>query len=292
MKGEVENTLKNEGYPAPSISMQIFLKYHVDEMMFRCIREAGFERCELWAMGEHFNTKDRKEYKKIKEWSEKYGVSPETTHLPLYSEGKNLTFLGQKEIPPGFLDELLMCVELLEEIIGVKTFVLHVGQNPELFAERFEKIYNNSSGRFALENDPTGFPLAKDVNKIVLELRKALKDGQERVGACLDIGHANIWEKPPENTIKLLGDKIIATHISDNDGEKDLHILPGKGNINWQNVKDMIFYVGYRENFTFELSPISDGSEPLSSYTEKAKEVMSKALGFYRETFGKNNIIK
>jgi sugar phosphate isomerase/epimerase len=272
--------------PSPSISMQIFLKYEVSEEMFRCIRNAGFEKCEIWAMGKHFNNQDKNTYMKVKDWSEKYGINPETAHLPLYSsESTKPVFLGQREIPKKFIDEILRCVEFLEGVIGVKTFIIHVGENPELFAERFEKVYINSDGRFAIENDPTGFPLAKDVLEIVLKLGKSLKEGEKRIGACLDIGHANIWEKPPENTIKILGEKIIATHISDNNGEKDMHILPGEGKINWENIKNAISDVGYKYNFTFELAPISDGTEPLEEYTEKVKPIISKAMKFYEKLF-------
>lgn len=59
---------------------------------------------------------------------------------------------------------------------------------------------------------------------------------------CLDIGHANnpsqsLLSGNSINTfIKEFGKKIVHLHFHDNHGETDEHLVPGEGNINWQEI--------------------------------------------------------
>ncbi|MCX7733652.1 MAG: sugar phosphate isomerase/epimerase [bacterium] len=236
-----------------SVSFQIFLKNPINEDMFRMISSAGFKRCELWSMGEHVNYRDKKLREKIKMYSEKYNVLLDTAHLPLHTNDFKIS-LGDKEIGKKSLDELLYASEFLDTL-DVKTYVIHVSGDLEIFHKNFSKLYYNSEKNFAFENDPMGFPLTKDIPKILEDLKRELRDSEKRLGACLDIGHANIWEKPPEKTVIELGKSIIATHISDNDGKYDLHVPPGEGNINWDEVLKAFKTIEYKHNFTFEISP-------------------------------------
>ncbi|MFZ8801391.1 MAG: sugar phosphate isomerase/epimerase family protein, partial [Candidatus Calescibacterium sp.] len=95
--------------------------------------------------------------------------------------------------------------------------------------------------------------------------RQELRYGESRIGACLDIGHANIWEKPPENVIKNLSHRIIATHISDNDGTADTHLIPKKGNMDWSKIFQAFFDIKYQENFTYEIAPFSEDINEIKS---------------------------
>ena len=173
-----------------SLSTQVFLKLRISEEVFKVISELGFTRCELWAMLNHLDYKEKKLIKNLKAWSEKYSVSCETAHLPLWAQDKSgNTFkvsLGSKELSQKSKDEFLFCIDNLYSI-GVQTFVLHVGEDLDTFYENFYDVYRKTDCRFAIENDPMGFPLSQDVVKIVDFLRRELKDGESRIGACLDI---------------------------------------------------------------------------------------------------------
>ncbi len=56
----------------------------------------------------------------------------------------------------------------------------------------------------------------------------------------IDIGHVNLFGRKPEQFIKKFikkfHKKLKHIHLHDNDGEKDLHIPIGTGNINWENL--------------------------------------------------------
>ena len=49
----------------------------------------------------------------------------------------------------------------------------------------------------------------------------------------LDIGHANIHGRKPEEFVKAFSDRLKHIHLHDNNGKEDLHLPMGTGNINW-----------------------------------------------------------
>ena len=52
------------------------------------------------------------------------------------------------------------------------------------------------------------------------------------VGICLDLGHAHINMGIAE-AIAMLGNRIVSVHAHDNHGQKDEHLWPGDGTIDW-----------------------------------------------------------
>lgn len=52
---------------------------------------------------------------------------------------------------------------------------------------------------------------------------------------CFDCGHANCFT-PGEDPLALFGDRIVTTHLHDNHGEKDEHLLIGEGTIDLRRI--------------------------------------------------------
>lgn len=59
----------------------------------------------------------------------------------------------------------------------------------------------------------------------------------DNIGFCYDTGHDLI---NPDNFIDILKDKVNLIHLSDNDGNKDLHIGIGKGILNLGSLKNLM----------------------------------------------------
>jgi len=76
------------------------------------------------------------------------------------------------------------------------------------------------------------------------------------VGIAIDTSHANIQRYEPlgvAETIRVFGRLICATHISDNDGTRDGHRIPGHGNIDWLAVMSAFRDIGYDGLFNLEI---------------------------------------
>jgi L-ribulose-5-phosphate 3-epimerase len=72
------------------------------------------------------------------------------------------------------------------------------------------------------------------------------------VGACWDTGHGHRQGLPQGDSLRILGNRLKATHIQDNDGVKDHHLLPYHGTIDWNEVITTLREIGYAGDFTYE----------------------------------------
>ena len=78
------------------------------------------------------------------------------------------------------------------------------------------------------------------------------KAGQEVFGICLDTGHMNLLGKDMRTFLPVLGKRIKALHINDNDGFSDQHIAPLAGKINWKLFCQCLRQIGYEGDLSFE----------------------------------------
>lgn len=59
----------------------------------------------------------------------------------------------------------------------------------------------------------------------------------DRMNACLDVGHANVFSRVSlSDWVRVLGDRLLYVHVSDNHGTADEDLPPGKGDIDWQQL--------------------------------------------------------
>ncbi len=74
------------------------------------------------------------------------------------------------------------------------------------------------------------------------------------VGICWDTGHANRVYADQAPAIRKLGRHIKATHIDDNLGVDDLHMLPFLGTVPWEAVMEAFKDIGYQGDLIYEIS--------------------------------------
>ena len=71
---------------------------------------------------------------------------------------------------------------------------------------------------------------------------------------CWDTGHARVqYGKHDMDALKIVGDRVICTHIHDNYYDQDLHAFPFFGNIDWKQFMETLKEVGYGGDLSFEL---------------------------------------
>ena len=81
--------------------------------------------------------------------------------------------------------------------------------------------------RILLENIPNELSTPE---KLVEFITKAHFDD---VGVCFDLGHAHL-EGGVVQAFGTLSGHIRSTHVHDNDRDRDSHLWPGEGNIDWE----------------------------------------------------------
>ncbi len=104
------------------------------------------------------------------------------------------------------------------------------------------------------------------------EMLRTLLDevNSSRLGACLDVGHANVFSKVPVGKwIAVLGEDIRSIHAHDNKGDADSHLAPGKGTINWQEFSDLIAKYQIGPDIVFEVETLEATIQSLKYFREE-----------------------
>ena len=85
----------------------------------------------------------------------------------------------------------------------------------------------------------------------------------EGVGICLDFGHAHL-DGDVVDAVETVSEHLIATHVHDNRGRADDHLLPFDGTIDWAGTLLAVQKVGYDGPFMFEIVPNGSTKETLA----------------------------
>ncbi len=72
------------------------------------------------------------------------------------------------------------------------------------------------------------------------------------VGFCYDSGH-EACHTPGVEFLPILGNRLFCTHLHDNDGVGDLHLLPFDGVLDFERICRQLREVNYQGNITLEL---------------------------------------
>ena len=134
------------------------------------------------------------------------------------------------------MDEIKRALEVAE-YIPFKFLVQHVGLGHEAYEpQKFEAALSSIEHLRAFAR-PLGVTLLVEniPNELstpekLMELIKALH--YPDLGVCFDTGHAHIMSSVHQ-AFGVLESRIRSTHVHDNQRDRDSHLWPGKGNIDW-----------------------------------------------------------
>jgi len=59
------------------------------------------------------------------------------------------------------------------------------------------------------------------------------------IGVCFDVGHAHIMSSVRQ-AFEVLKDRVRSTHVHDNNKDRDSHLWPGDGNIDWKETMELL----------------------------------------------------
>jgi sugar phosphate isomerase/epimerase len=134
------------------------------------------------------------------------------------------------------VDEIKRAIELAEAI-PFRFLVLHLGAGREAQDPRRTEAAMSSlehlclfakqrSVTIALENTAGEYASPSALRQFVTDTR--LHD----LRLCFDIGHAHLWEGV-RTAFDAMRDLVVTTHLHDNSGERDDHLFPYQGTIDW-----------------------------------------------------------
>jgi len=264
----------------------------LNERFFRKAAENDFKAVDIVIIPGHFKGM-REEVELVKKMVVGYQVKVESMHcdFEILDPPTIEIFKRAKEV---ILNNLDMLAELRGRFLVIHNYIFANPENiivdedgvlhPGLSLLR--DIKNKNSGMLERIKDSMAFYALEAKNRgvsIALETEQNSVNGRlldfiseadpENCGICFDTGHAQIASDAVES-MKLLGSRVVCTHLHDNDGKKDLHLPPFKGVIDWEGVITELVKAGYKGTYTFECSgKISEIVEARQKFVETLNKV-------------------
>ncbi|MCD6563079.1 MAG: sugar phosphate isomerase/epimerase [Thermoproteales archaeon] len=221
----------------------------------------------------------------LKEIMDSLGITMIHAHGPFEFRTEFILKLGNWK---KYVNEKLTEWFKIYNILNVPTVVIHPLINKEKHSVNIEDLNfeyfktlkilaSEYQINIAIENLKEGFgSKMKDLRKVIDSI------GKDRIGICIDTGHANIevYKGKVHETFLEAGNYLIATHIHDNDSSGDQHLLPGKGNIDWKKVFEAISKIGYKKPLNLEipgetLEPLDKRRKKLKDFIKNYKNILS-----------------
>lgn len=208
------------------------------------IRAGGFEEIEVCSFPKHLDYHCEPDVRRAGERMRALGLRPVSFHAP-FADRIDITSSDTAERDRA-VGELTKACESAA-CMGVGHIVLHPGPEregrpPE--AEFLQRMHNaaESLNRVAARCHEVGVRLLLE-NMLPHLLFGHISDmlyllGEIRtceVGTCLDTGHAFLAGELGTVVHKLSG-HLQLVHINDNHGDRDAHLPPGHGSIDWPRV--------------------------------------------------------
>ncbi len=233
------------------ISTHVFLRSRLHPGLLDVLAGTGAEGIELFAARQHFDYTDRSSIREIGDWFRSHPVPLFSMHAPLYSDrdsgrggepSVNVVHADKSRRIDG-MDEIKRALETAEQI-PFAHLVLHLGDRGDAWNARTLENALTALEHLQTYARPLGVKLLVEniPNEVTApaHLLEILNVGHlDDIGVCLDVGHAHMGDGV-ESTIDALQGRIRSSHLHDNDGQRDAHLWPGEGTIDFSKALDAL----------------------------------------------------
>jgi sugar phosphate isomerase/epimerase len=228
----------------------------------------GFEAVELFATRSHFDYRNPAAIEELAQWLTEVGLTLHGIHAPItasFGSGDKWSATFSNAVSDSTRrQEAVRETEAALEIakrIPCEVLVVHLGtpasknnpgdNNRAAAVRSVDEICRAAEAagvRVALEVIPNRL---SDAASLVSLLDNDVEAGQ--VGICLDFGHAHLVGDVADE-IEIAAEHLITTHIHDNHGRDDEHLVPYLGTIDWNLALMAMQKIGYDGTYLMELA--------------------------------------
>jgi sugar phosphate isomerase/epimerase len=245
-------------------------------------RRAGAEAIEIFAARGHFDYIDRQHVKEIGAWFKDTGVVLNSMHSPMYFDAE----WGRGGEPPiniidrdkknrvNSTDEIKRALETAEQV-PFRFLVQHIGTSGEDDdGHKFEAALSSLEHLHAfakplgvkilIENIPNDLSTPEKLDEIIKTLH------YDDMGVCFDFGHAHMMTIV-EQAWDVVSRHVRSTHVHDNNRDKDEHLFPGEGSIDWTDAMRLLSSAPHVPPLLLEV-----GGEDRDKVIERLEEALKK----------------
>jgi sugar phosphate isomerase/epimerase len=280
------------------ISTHLYVGDRLDRDHLVEIAAHGFDAVEVFAVKSHFDYRDRRAAIALAEWLDDTRLTLHSMHAPIardYVRGSwvdNLSLAAADDARRKAAVEETLATLDVAAAVPYSTLVLH-GGIPEPYGGGADN-HVGSLVRSLEELSPVAqryrVRLAVEVIPNAISTPSALVDLVESdldaagLGICMDVGHARLMGDVVD-AIETCSGHLITTHLHDNRGRNDDHLVPGKGAIDWDATLLAFQKIGYDGVWMFELAAAAE-RRPVLELAVKARERFQGLLHMDDEMLG------
>ena len=220
------------------------------------IADSGFDTIEIFANRMQVDFDDSAQLLEISDAVRRNNLIVNSVHAPFYFDLKGLrngVFVDiaseDEDLRKKSVEEIKSSMALAS-LFDVDYYVMHFPYkvNRDSMLKSLEELFRFSEPfqiKLCFENIPGRMT---SVRHIVEFMERELIP----YGVCFDIGHSNL-EGRVYSDIEDYGVYFYTTHIHDNMGDRDSHLLPFEGNIDWERVFSLFKMVDYKWGIMLEI---------------------------------------
>jgi sugar phosphate isomerase/epimerase len=273
------------------LSTHLYHNYRLSRDHLVEIGGQGFENVEVFATRTHFDYHNVAAIGDLQQWLGEAGLELHGVHAPIGEsfEGGRWGPMLNLASPDAdqrarALDEAARALQIARRI-PFKVLVTHIGlprTQPQAATDNSRDAARRSVEALRRLAEPLGVRLALEVipnelsraGSLVHFIDSVLEDSS--VGICLDFGHAHM-DGDLVDAIETVSGHLETTHVHDNRGRTDDHLLPFEGTIDWSAALTAVQKIGYDGTLLLEIAAHGSARETLQR-ARKARERMEKLL--------------
>ena len=234
-----------------AMSTFVAVKQRLQGALLDTLVRGGAQAVEIFCARGHFDYTDSSQVKEVASWFQSNTATLHSLHSPLFADDDwgrsgspalNLAAVEKRERIDS-MDEIKRALEVAE-VLPFRFLIQHIGTPGEGFSDKkFDQAMTaiEHLRAFArplgvtilVENIPNELSTPEKLDEMIRMAH--FKD----VGVCFDTGHAHL-NGTVARDFELLKDRIRSTHVHDNRADRDAHLWPGEGTIDWKEAVELL----------------------------------------------------
>lgn len=232
------------------LSTYLYVNERLNSHILDKVLGAGFQYIELFAARQHLDYTDRNQVHDVAQWFRDHQVALHSVHAPLYTDADwgrlgglavSVAYL-ERRLRIDSMDEIKRALDIAEDL-PFRYLVVHMGLPDDGYDENKFDAVMTSLEHLKVSAKDSGVQLLLEnvANELGTPQRlvEFIRRTHLNVKVCLDTGHAHMTDGL-HAAFETLHAHIASTHVHDNRGVKDDHLMPFDGDIDWtEAVRDL-----------------------------------------------------
>ncbi|HKF24597.1 MAG TPA: TIM barrel protein [Candidatus Acidoferrum sp.] len=231
------------------LSTYLFISRKLTGELLGQIRSGGFSAVEVFCSRAHFDYASKQEVRALASLLEANQMKLDSLHAPTSKDSSATRESGQplsiceveKVRRIEAMDEFKRAIDVSEDL-PFSRMVLHMGGSRETADQRKRDAAFSTLEHLVLHAHHAGVTLAVENTTSEMGQPSYLRAFVEETRLTglrfiFDVGHANLADGPTEERLEKsfqpLKELVASIHLHDNHGDKDEHLPPYEGSIDW-----------------------------------------------------------